>query len=114
MMSDDTHNGYANYETWLVALWLDGEQGAYEYWQTQGKAAWFRAGLEKHGWCAQSTSARINLRTTLHECIRDEHPLNDKADVWSDLLGAALRRVDWFEIADNILDGCEIEGYESR
>ena len=25
-----TYNGWANYETWNVALWIDNEQGTYE------------------------------------------------------------------------------------
>lgn len=24
-MTDNTYNGYTNYETWLVSLWLDNE-----------------------------------------------------------------------------------------
>ena len=28
-MSDSTYNGWKNYETWNVKLWLDNEQGTY-------------------------------------------------------------------------------------
>lgn len=30
MKSTETYNGYANYETWNVALWIQGDQGLYE------------------------------------------------------------------------------------
>ena len=27
------YNGWSNYETWNVALWLDNDEGSYNYWQ---------------------------------------------------------------------------------
>ena len=32
MSRDGTYNGYANYETWLVKVWIDNDQGNVEYW----------------------------------------------------------------------------------
>ena len=37
----DTEKGYqgwTNYETWAVNLWLGNEQGSHEYWQEQARA----------------------------------------------------------------------------
>lgn len=28
-----TYNGWTNYETWNVALWIGNEEGSYRYWQ---------------------------------------------------------------------------------
>ena len=29
--TQDTYNGYSNYETWNVALWLSNDEGLYDY-----------------------------------------------------------------------------------
>ena len=31
MTHNDTYNGYKNYETWNVALWLQNDEGLYEF-----------------------------------------------------------------------------------
>lgn len=33
MSEDKKYNGWTNYETWNVALWLDNEEGSYNYWR---------------------------------------------------------------------------------
>lgn len=37
-MEDKRYNGWVNYETWLVNLWIDNDQGEHEYWQEQTEA----------------------------------------------------------------------------
>ena len=32
-MSEEKYNGFNNYETWVVKLWLDNSEGDYNYWQ---------------------------------------------------------------------------------
>ena len=32
-MSDDKYNGWTNYETWNVKLWMDNDEGSYHYWR---------------------------------------------------------------------------------
>jgi len=31
-MTHKEYNGWTNYETWLVKLWIDNEQGSQDYW----------------------------------------------------------------------------------
>lgn len=32
------YNGWSNYETWNVKLWIDNEEGSYDYWREQTPA----------------------------------------------------------------------------
>lgn len=36
-MTKKEYNGWQNYETWNVALWLDNEQGSYNYWRERAE-----------------------------------------------------------------------------
>ena len=33
MEKEGTYNGYTNYETWAVALWMDNDQGSYAHYR---------------------------------------------------------------------------------
>ena len=82
----NTYNGYKNYETWNVALWMDNEQGSQSYWVEQAENA-------------ESIHA-------LADMMKDEHEelMPEVTGVYSDLLQAALDSVDWYEIAENYWD----------
>lgn len=96
-MSDEQgYNGWKNYETWAVALWIDNDQGSY----------------------SESRSIVQDIAVN-HVPLYDEGPASEIADalkewqeyqmpeleasVWSDLLNAAFSEVDWYEIAENYL-----------
>ena len=32
-MANTTYQGWTNYETWAVNLWLDNEEGVHDYWR---------------------------------------------------------------------------------
>ena len=104
-MTDKTYNGWSNYETWAVALWLDNERGSYDYWREQATRHWQDAPtccqVQEGVWIAQD-AARFKLSDQLREEVADGSPLAE-ASLYSDLLGAALNEVDWHEIADHLL-----------
>ncbi|MGZ6998273.1 MAG: DUF7249 family protein, partial [Acidimicrobiia bacterium] len=94
------HNGWASYETWLVALWLDNEQSSYEYVRELARDAYDNASETTYATRGQTAA------WALAEELKDEHedadPLAHEdapASVFADLLSASLGRVDWHEIA---------------
>ena len=86
-MTDTTYNGWTNYETWNVALWIDNEQGT--YWEARDMAR-------------QSRTAGA-LAQSLKDWITDMAP-DLGASMFADLLGAALSEVDWYEIAGHYFE----------
>jgi len=99
------YNGWTNYETWAVNLWVDNEQWSYLYWREQ--AARHRLQAEdsyqvREGLWTKEEATRFNLADQLLEEITDASPLQE-ASMYSDLLSGALAEVNWVEIADHWL-----------
>jgi hypothetical protein len=90
-----TYNGYANYATWTVALWIDNEQGSQEYWSDAAREALESAMFDKD-------LAVSNLAELLEDSHESDKP--ELLGVFADLLNAALGSVDWREIARNMID----------
>jgi hypothetical protein len=100
-MSDDTYNGWTNYETWNVKLWLDNDEG------TQGTMLSMARDVktwnnDKPFWTREEYE-RFTLADMLKDWVEEMTAPDDSASMAADLLRAALGRVDWHEIADNIL-----------
>lgn len=90
------YNGWANYETWCVHLWLTNEEGSYRYWREEAERHRKDNGEDASGTLAEQ------LRSELEEASPIE-----EASLFSDLLNAALGEVDWFEVADAFLEDVE-------
>lgn len=101
------YNGWTNYETWCVKLWMDNEQGSYDYWREAAQEAWESSGVSKNEHWTRSEDARFNLADRLKSEYEEAMPEID--GVWSDMLRAAFSEVDWDEIADNLLEECQDE-----
>ena len=110
-MNEKTYNGWTNYETWLVALWLDNEPGTYGYWREQArehrKSAPNCWQVRERIWMPDR-AAVFNLADQLKEEMEDANPLSESS-LFSDLLTAALCEVDWQEIAEHYLADLEDE-----
>ena len=107
--TNEGYNGWTNYETWAIGLWIDNDQATYSYWRREAKRHARQApedDLVKHcAWTAQA-SARYNLAQQLKDELTEAAP-DLGSSVYSDLLGAALDTVNWTELADNLLSEAE-------
>lgn len=111
------YNGWTNYETWAVKLWMDNDQGSSTYWSEATTEAW---AATAHSQPNQFMNHRDNARLVLSERLesehdsQSEHPVFAAANgtVYADLLNAALSEVNWREIADALLDDAELTGDE--
>lgn len=112
------YNGWSNYETWAVNLWMDNDQGTQEYWRDQARELWPAAKAEPDAPLTSSETARMQLAAMLQDAHDENMPeaINNaiSGTVYADLLNAALGEVDWHEIADAWLENAELEGYEPR
>ena len=78
-----SYNGWPNYETWNVSLWINNEPSTY------------------YELCAtlESDDNDYTAGKTIRNMVEDMNPLADDASMFSDLISAALNEVDWEEIA---------------
>ena len=105
-MNEKKHNGWTNYETWAVALWINNEQGSQEYWRDQAKETMHVALTRKLETWELKFATKDIASTDLEERLKSEHEENcPKVEgVYSDLLNASLSEVNWHEIAKSILE----------
>ena len=106
-----TYNGWSNYETWNVKLWIDNEQGDYEYWREVTRECMEEASTGSSSY-AKLTGREIFTREEravleLERRLKDEIEENAPdlgASMWADLMNAALSEVNWHEIAKAMVD----------
>lgn len=100
---DRTHNGWTNYETWVVNLWMDNEKGQQDYWIDEVQMALKQPHPVSH----------------LADRIKDEHEeatsyalaaAKYETGPLADLLNGALSEVNWREIAQFWIDNHRDDG----
>jgi len=96
-ISAESYNGWSNYPTWCVNLWLANDEGLYR--EALALVADVLAGPHE--------TPRLGVADALRAWVRDELAPDLGASFAADLLGYALDRVDWLEIADAWLEQVE-------
>lgn len=92
---DKGYNGWTNYETWNAKLWIDNSQGDQEYWNERAMECLNELDGDKDE-AASALAREMELSSD------DNAP--EVSGVYADLLNAALGRIDWYEIAQSIVD----------
>ena len=83
----NSHNGYTNYPTWVVSLWINNDESGQSYWREQAEQ------------CASVGQLADSLKG---EIAGENNPLADDANLYVDLLGFALESVNWYEISEGL------------
>jgi len=103
-MNHKEYNGWTNYETWVVNLWMDNSAGVQDGWIEQAAEI-----LQSEFTPAYPSQTREDwAKYQLSEQIKAEHEENNPccqfANCYSDLMNAALSEVNWYEIAEHFID----------
>lgn len=80
------YNGWTNYPTWNVNLWLTNDEGSYNYWMERARDA-------------EVNELAISLEEEHKEMIPEL-----EASTYSDLLQYTLGLVNWNEIAQSLIE----------
>lgn len=99
-MKNDTYNGWTNYETWNVKLWMDNDPSACRYYAELVKEAWASARASEFMTRRQQAIYDLSLR--LKDEFEDGAP--ELSGSYADLLNAALSEINWNEIARALFD----------
>lgn len=109
MTEDQTYQGWANYPTWNVNLWLSNDEGLYNRTVAtlEGAKEFYNDDEEEHGpW-------RVFVADWLRDYVNDDilaeglapgQSTDNKAGMVDDLTTWALGQVDWLELADAWLE----------
>ena len=92
------YNGWSNYETWVVKVWMDNDEGSYNYWSHR----------------AREVQEYSNATVTLMDELKDEHEqaLPELQGFAADLLNTAFGQVNWHEIAESLIEDFPTEKAE--
>ena len=103
-MTDTTYNGWSNYETWVVNLWIGNEESSQERWAERALE------LVQEAIDNDESDPKAEALSSLAEALEAEH---DEATpvlfgVFGDLMRHALGCVDWREIAESMLSDIDV------
>lgn len=95
------YNGWPNYETWLVALWIGNEEGSSRYWDESAAECWAQAQHDET--FTREENAIGSLARRLKDEIEEGSP-DLGASLYSDLLTSAMQETCWHYIAEHMIE----------
>jgi hypothetical protein len=103
-MTTEKYNGWSNYETWNVKLWLDNDQGSDSHFCGRAQDLLDETDVDD---CLETrrNDATDYLARELEEYYDEIYP--EVSGVFGDLLRTSLGRVDWHEIASAYVEELE-------
>ena len=108
MSTEKGYNGWTNYETWNVALWLDNDEATCNDWAYKAQEAYDAAEAERS--FTREERAALDLSYTLKEEFEEATP--ELSGCFADLLRGALSEVNWHEIAEHYIENVDKEEVE--
>lgn len=124
------YNGWTNYETWAVALWIGNEEGSHRYWECDQAEECYREAVREQlvglafdpgedpaadiDRASATRDAAHKLADRLRRELDDEAELPRAVDgtMYADLLNSALGEVNWHEIAEHYVADADRDGIE--
>jgi hypothetical protein len=113
-VNNTKYNGWTNYETWCVNLWMSNDAGSDEYFNEMAQEVYDESEEELR---ADDTVlfTRVEVATrVLSDRLKDsfeeqQAELTGVTGVFVDLLNAALGEVNWYEIAEHYIEDVDKE-----
>jgi len=103
-----TYNGYSNYETWAVQLWIDNNESSSAYWRRLAEEVYNHQASEQvhfskveDATCILTEKLRDSYNNGMEVLLSDG---NATGTVWADLLNASVCAVNFGEIAKNLME----------
>jgi hypothetical protein len=111
-MAERGYNGWSNYETWNLALWIGNEEGSDGYWRDVTQEVYDDAEADRT--FNRIERAALDLADRLKDEFTEANPLADGASFFADVLSAAIAEVNWYEIAEHWLEDIDTSDAQSE
>jgi len=107
LTNDTRYNGWANYQTWCVNLWIDNSRGDAEHWTEQAQECVQESIADEDADIRSCATYALSKR--LEESFDDQKiDMAGVTGMFADLLDHALNMIDWYEIAQHYISEIDI------
>ena len=102
----EKHNGWANYETWIVYTWMNNNPESQQFFAEMVEEAYNTA--EEQQYFTKEEETVILLAEYLKDHFEDNYELENVTGLYDDLIMSALSNVDWHEIAQHSIEDINV------